>query len=136
MILAVDPGKVTGYAWFTEDGEFQGAHQLPQDAFFDEIGWQWIRMIVCEDYVITPGTLAKTRGERNWAIEGIGALRQIARKRNIGFQLQKPASVLPLITDKVLWHLGIDISKEHAKDAARHGVYWLARAGRIQLAVR
>jgi hypothetical protein len=141
MIIAVDPGKVSGIA--TWDGERLESWQEPTWFAIDRI-WgllednapptlsappQMIEAIVCESYVITASTLRKTRGE-NWSLESIGALRWMARRHSVEFVLQTPADAKRFADDVKLkaaagWYR--PTPGGHANDAARHLMTYLAR---------
>lgn len=136
MIVAVDPGKVTGIAtygevftswqeptWHAVDRIFGmleyaagGGHALPIEA------------IVCESYVITAATLRKTRGE-NWSLESIGALRWMSNRHGVEFVLQTPADGKRFGTDDKLRKIGWynPTPGGHANDAARHLLTYIAR---------
>lgn len=156
LVLGVDPGKTTGWAVACPTDEGRGVraighgyfslqlqleyNQLELDAFLRHaermLSVLDLTAIACEDYVITPGTIKKSRGERAWSLEGIGVLRYLAAKANVPFVLQKPAAVKPLVTDHQLRRLGLWLpGKDHARDGMRHAVYHLAKKGQVKLSL-
>jgi hypothetical protein len=137
-ILAVDPGKVTGWAmWGTTDDEVPRADQLPMTLFLSTAEALMDRgsfdTVVVEDYLITAATLRKTRGELNWSLEQLGVLRWLARKYELRFVTQRPADAKRFATDEKLRRLGWYRSTPggHANDALRHLLLYLANADRL-----
>jgi len=113
MIIAVDPGKITGLCTY-DAGEFRSwqtecwdaieqVHELLKDHSppTPYAPRQEIEAVVCEDYLITPGTLRKTRGE-NWSMHSIGALMYLCRIFEVPFVLQTPADAKRFATDSKL----------------------------------
>lgn len=132
LIIAVDPGKVTGIAtwaggefnswqeptWFAVDRIWAKLERLPDNAVVE---------IVCESYTITASTLRKTR--QNYSLESIGALRWMSNTHGVEFVLQAPADAMGFMTDDKLRMLGWYRPSigGHANDAARHLGLRLAR---------
>lgn len=128
-ILAVDPGKKTGWAIAEQergDWPVPVTGALPQDEFLDFV-WEELAgayppdVIVCEAYLIGPQTLKKTRGE-NWSLEQIGTLRWMAHYWGREFVLQTPAQAKVAVPDETLKLLGFWIpgQEDHERDALRH----------------
>jgi hypothetical protein len=133
LLIAVDPGKVTGIATWL-NGEITSWQEQTWYAV-DKI---WSRLersdvpieaVVCESYTITASTLRKTRGE-NWSLESIGALRWMATRHSVEFVLQAPADAMNFMTDDKLRMMGWynPTIGGHANDAARHLGLYIARA--------
>ena len=122
IIIAVDPGKMTGLANLAL-GEFNSG-QVPLGEYLiniDRALEQGMRpTLVCEDFIYTTETAKKTR--QTWSTEGIGVLRFLAQKYDLSFNLQSPASAKRFATDDKLKAMGwYNPSKGgHANDAARH----------------
>lgn len=133
MIVAVDPGKVTGVAKWRRDrpAEIDSLQQPCWDAVatVHHLMTNGLTAVVCESYVISSQTLRKTRGE-NWSLESIGALRYLAGLFDIPFILQTPADAKSFVTDQKLHAAGWyqPSTGGHANDAARHLMLYLARA--------
>lgn len=121
-IVAVDPGKMTGWAML-KLGEFSSG-QIPGSAFL-----LWIDMaieqglmpsIVCEDFIYTAQTAKKTR--QTYSTESIGVLRFLSYKHDLSFTLQAPVDAKKFSTNDKLkamdWYT--PTKGGHANDAARH----------------
>ena len=134
-LLVVDPGKVTGWVVWDQGSRQLEAGEHVAEAFLD---LAWARLlepapeatldgVVCEAFIIGPGTLRVDRGA-NWSLEQIGALRLLARRAGAFFLLQPPAS-RRAATDERLQAAGLWVPGGHARDAARHLLIYLLRAG-------
>lgn len=132
MIIAVDPGKVTGIATLSDEiftsWQEQTWYAVDRIWHILEHSTSGVDAIVCESYTITAATLRKTRGE-NWSLESIGALRWMARRKGVEFTLQAPADAMGFADDKKLKKLGWyqPTPGGHATDAARHLLLYIAR---------
>jgi hypothetical protein len=131
VIIACDPGKVTGIATY-----WSGSVSSMQEPTWYAIDRIWamlgapsmpVSTIVCEAYVVTAATLRKTR--QYDALESIGALRWMANKHHIEFVLQTPADAKRFADDAKLKAAGwyFPTPGGHANDAARHLMLYLAR---------
>lgn len=135
MILAVDPGKCTGWATWTLDGPVTVSQAendvfLPfADALMESLGDDLV--IVCEAYIISADTLRKSR--QTWSLEVIGALRYLAHKHGCEFApLQRASDAKNVVPDDRLRDLGLyERGKEHGRDAARHLVLYLMKVGQV-----
>lgn len=137
-IVAVDPGKTTGWAVYYEgafsSGEMED-HMLFADFFEGSLtmGPDFAKptAIVCEDYIVTPETIKKSR--QNYSLELIGILRWFSHQAEIPFKLQTPAQAKKFATDdklkKLDWFKG---GKGHADDASRHLLTYCVNSGIIQ----
>lgn len=132
-ILAVDPGKMTGWAWYTGDpyrpifGQTLGRHDFygqVESMLFHELDVESIEIVV-ESYTITPAS-AKMSAQYD-PLMIIGALEKLARDNAWKFTLQPPSHAKRFMTNEALKKLGWWMSGakyEHAMDAARHlGLY-------------
>lgn len=128
IIVAVDPGKMTGFAMFgfpadqinTGQGSWmQIARWI--DAFTKAASDQARDVrLVSESFVITQATLKKSR--ENWSLEFIGLLRYWSESRlSRELTLQSPSQAKSFCDDdrlkKIGWFLPGNV---HANDAARH----------------
>jgi hypothetical protein len=135
-ILAVDPGKITGYAQISTEWPFEST-QLPM---LDFLGWaEYVisepdgpEVVVCESFIVNAQTLRKTRGE-NWSLEQIGVLRWFCHKAEVPFTLQSAASAKGFVDDDRLKHVGWyhGTTGGHANDAARHLLTFIAKQGKL-----
>jgi hypothetical protein len=140
MVLAVDPGKVTGYVVWSE-GKLPVAGQAPQDDFLD---WAdgtvhayqpWDLRVVCEKFDIGERTLGKT-ADAHWSIGQTETLRYFCRRDDVPFQTQSVGEAKSFATDVKLKRLGWYHATPggHENDAKRHLVVYLVHAGRLRLA--
>jgi len=141
-ILAVDPGRITGYVLVGGGGVI-----LEQDERYADDFLAWAESVftmpaekltvVCEDFQVTQRTLKLARDSRWWSLEQIGVLRWWSHRLGCRFILQSPASALKLVTDARLEPFGLNKrgGKGHYRDASRHLVYHLVREYGAELAV-
>lgn len=137
-VLAVDPGKLTGFALWTPNQFVAG--EKPHADFLDFV-WQMIDddrvpidAIVCESFTITADTLKKSR--QYDALEQIGALRWMSSMTDAQFVLQTPAAAKSFSTNERLKTMGwYQVGRGHANDAIRHLILFLAQCRAIDLGV-
>lgn len=135
-ILAVDPGKTTGYVLWNDGERIEG--ELYGEAFLDRadelIVSDQVDVVVCERFIITAQTGKKTQAP--WSLEQIGALRFLCRKHNVHFVLQSASDAKRFATDHRLNALGWKRPKGagHARDAQRHLLVFLVRQNLIDAA--
>ena len=130
-ILALDPGKLSGYAWFGEEGGFASG-ELDFMAIGDLIETYGRRpdvQLVTERFVIGPTT--GKRPDANWSLEVIGIARRTALKVGRPLVFQAPANAKSFAVNDRLkamgwWHVG---GKGHANDAARHLMIYRVSTG-------
>lgn len=125
-ILAVDPGKTTGYVLADVDGTetivCRSWGEAPQLEFcqwaYDMVGILGIELIVCESWE------PRAAGVRTWQpepIEVIGMLRWLAKRSRIGFRLQTARDAKRFATTAKLAPYGqVRSANGHARDAMRH----------------
>lgn len=134
-ILAVDPGKMTGWALMQPDGTVT----FGQDPFgdflvrMDRWGEKLARAgilgeFVVERFTIMKSTAEKSRTDVNWSIETIGVARLHYFKNRHRLTLQGASDGKRFGTDTKLkamgwWTAGAD----HAQDAGRHLCLYLAQ---------
>lgn len=133
-IIAVDPGKMTGFATLV-DGTFQsGQVEFMQFLTNVELFIDLRTEVVSERFVISAGTVRKGRGDVNWSIESIGALRFMCQKQAAKFELQNANDAMSFAFDDRLRTIGWwNPGKGHANDAARHMLLYIARHYPLQL---
>lgn len=145
-IYALDPGLKTGACVFTleEGGEPELVWHAEQDVH--EViptlrsimnAYPTLEVVV-EQFVITSQTAKKS--PQGWSLEIIGTVKQTMRdfgrsEKDIYFQ--KPADVMNLFPNTALkklgyWHKG---GKDHANDAIRHGLSYMAGNGWMPVAL-
>ena len=129
-IIAVDPGKTCGVAffgWSFSSGEHSAQNALALVHYV--LAGSGAELVVCESFVPRPGI-------RTWqpeALETIGALRYICQREGIPFELQAPADAKRFSTNDKLQLLGWrnPTPGGHADDAARHLLLAAVRHGLI-----
>lgn len=142
-VLAFDPGGTTGMAVW--GGYEDGSHdfissqmpkpweewlaKLERDVFAEHPP----QLVVVERFTITANTLQKAREPD--ALYIIGALKLLAHKYGIDFELQSPGDAKRFCTDARLKKAGWWKSTPggHANDAARHLFLALAKRGLIDV---
>lgn len=152
MILALDPGGITGYAVFwrenenkvklIESGEFPRYNGLPS-----LLNKYQIKVIVCERFVVTRnftrgGKIQTTKGDRDVTsmetnvtdpIEVIGALKFYLDLRVL-MHLPETLLVFQQPGDRLMaekWHsqsFPYPKIKSHAKSALLHGMYYIGKS--------
>lgn len=122
MIIAIDPGKMTGWARLNPAGSFISGQQPLYDVlyFIHEMMKQGVKPeVVCEDFIFTKETLKKSR--QLYSTEGLGALRFLCEEYECNFYIQTPAAAKRFSTDEKLKRIEwFTPGKVHANDAARH----------------
>lgn len=122
MYIAIDPGKVTGWARWV-DGEFSSG----QAELYDVLDWLHATFdrglrpkLACEDFIITGATAKKSR--QTEPLDGIGAIKWFAHHYAVPLTMQAPSSAKSFATDDKLRNLGWYLATKggHANDAARH----------------
>jgi hypothetical protein len=138
LLIAIDPGVVTGLAfWYPDGGELPLMFEDPEDEAVDRVE-SWLderdgpqkranTLVICEDFKPRGGALT-------WfpnSLHQIGHFLHECRQRGIAFRLQTPADGKRFSTDAKLRRVGWydtaiaafrpDItSHTQAVDAARH----------------
>lgn len=155
LVLAVDPGKATGVAFFeyngqsdspvllrsleVQPGEFAPAIRSIMDEAYGRAASEDLEVaVVCERFTINAQTVKNSQAP--FSLEQIGVLKQILRDRGLpddGIYWQSPADAKtmfpnPAIKKVGVWHKG---GEGHALDAIRHGLLFLAKHGWKPLAL-
>lgn len=130
-VLALDPGKTTGWAQFILDGQ---SYQCGQTTFTETCamieeqtgGWGDRLLLVSESFIINMATVKNTQAP--WSLELIGVARYFAMTRcHRDLALQMPSSAKGFASDDRLRKLGWYVPGQgHAMDAARHLILALA----------
>ena len=123
QIIAVDPGKVTGWAVLGIEGLYTGGEGSLHDilASIETLLIEGDKpIIVCEDFIFTTATAKKSR--QTWSTEGIGVLRYLAARYQVSFIIQGPAAAKRFAIDDKLKAMGWyhPTPGGHRNDAARH----------------
>ena len=135
-ILAVDPGMGTGWAFWT-DGMLESYGETDHEQFAKDIDpWLFsMDVVVCEDFIITPQTLKKSR--QLYSLHLIGFLKYRCLAGGTEFALQKPGDAKQFADDAKLkivdWYH--PTKDGHQNDALRHLLTYLVSNKLISLGV-
>lgn len=139
-VLALDPGKATGYAVW-KDGEFHASsypYQTCLDRFMSRIthpdAYEAYDAVVCEDFLITERTTKthSTVWRKGQELEMIGCFRWACGIYGVEFSTQTAKQAKTFSTDKKLKKLGWwTTGTDHPRDATRHLVRYLFNHGEI-----
>lgn len=139
IILGVDPGKITGLAFWTSPGEPPLSITFQTPWLLTEVPAQEVtktikmilrsrkpELIACERYVAGTGRRAMTHQPD--APELMGELRELARSYDCHFTQQLPGPAKKMAPADVLKRIGAYLKTPdgHANDAARQVVRGLA----------
>lgn len=130
-ILAIDPGKTTGWATWQRGEWNAGEHE----------DWytmcHWLReitylfdVLICEEFRITTATAKKS--PQPWSLEMIGVLKFLRWDRGQPPPvMQSPADAMKFATNDKLKKANMySVGQEHARDASRHLLLYLVRNSR------
>jgi hypothetical protein len=144
LLIAIDPGKATGYAFFNftdiEKPKLVESLELTVEELWDTLesdlnsftGAQHEVHVVFEEFKIT--TQTGKNSDAPWSLENIGVFKFLCRKYDVTWSQQGPAQAKTFVTNERLhalemWHKG---GAGHANDAIRHGVLWLVTQANYQ----
>jgi hypothetical protein len=131
-ILALDPGKTTGWATYNEGNFESGQTNFMETCQLirDMATWEKTDLhIVSESFLITMQTVKNTQAP--WSLELIGVARYFAQElTGQDLTLQMPSAAKRFSSDERLkafgWHKP---GKGHANDAARHLLLFMVSHG-------
>lgn len=133
-IVALDPGRTTGYAMGHIDDHGKmivatGQHEWKHSDLLQHLKWYEPDVIVCESFDFRRSPKYQRDKVDLFSRELIGVVElYITMAENCTLHMQKPATVLGrncYFTDRKLKEDKIyKPAKPHANDAARHLLYW------------
>jgi hypothetical protein len=133
VIIAVDPGKNTGWCLYDHGGDGfviiqqDVDQQQVCDSIFSTLKMYDVSAIVCESYTVTGSRVVKFQP---YSLEIIGFLRWLAAHEGIDFVLQKPGDAKKIGSDDRIKKWGEWFSsRPHANDAQRHAFLYAVRQG-------
>jgi len=125
--LSVDPGETTGWAVF--DGqrlEAAGEFHVDSPLLFDHlISHKRPQVMVVENYRVYGHRAQQHIGSEVPTIQYVGQLKYLAAAYNLPIVLQMAYQAKSFAKDQRLIDLGMWHASKHARDAIRHGVYFL-----------
>lgn len=130
FVLAVDPGKTTGYAWLDSEDNF-GYGEVEGRFDFYRLVREWtstgaVPEIVCESWSVTEETHKKSTQQDPYLMWGY--LEGLCDANGWTFDTQQPAQKA-FGTDEKLKAIGWEATTKggHARDASRHLLLYLTR---------
>lgn len=138
-LLAIDPGKMTGWSELSYTSDSFTVHTSAEltvtevwDIFvnaLDDHEAEKPDVIVIEDFRITTGT--GKLGSPDWSLRLIGAVEYIGYKYDIPVVKQMPSNAKAFSTNEKLravgmWHKG---GAGHANDSLRHAMLYMVKHG-------
>lgn len=136
MYLSFDPGKLTGWAKFDDNGEGLEYGQLTIDGLIEYVSvWTEqhktvpIRVIIVEDFVLFRHKAQQQTGSRMEASQAIGILRKFASDVGAKLVMQDPSIKKVAQKWTQLSPKGLSHDKTHWIDAFNHGAFYLINEG-------
>ena len=125
-ILGIDPGKMTGVAWW-RDGEW-GALQVPPEESSRWIA-DWVRQyrsdnthVACERFTNTSRVVSSQPHARQL----FGYTGALCAEEGVSFYPQTVSAAKRVVPNDLLKKMGIyQVRLGHGMDATRHVVWWL-----------
>jgi len=130
LMLAIDPGETSGWALFNAgklgtSGIIEWTSKHGWDPIVDKIGEFNPNVVVCEEYRIYSGKRLVQAYSSVETVRIIGAIEFVCRKYKIKLIKQMASGVKGFVTNEKLKEWGYYIKNKHARDAIRHGCYYL-----------
>lgn len=125
-IIAIDPGKSTGFAtWY--GGVFRSRIFEYPEVMEEIVSFvPAFDVVVCETFVITARTVKLSR--QYWSLELIGLIKWLCWRDGIELVMQSPSDAMSFATTTKLKELGwYNTGAGHDNDAARHLLTYLAK---------
>jgi hypothetical protein len=126
-MLYLDPGETTGWARFRrmrliEAGEFAVTSTLMFDHL---ITHKHPQLMVMENYKVYGHRAQQHIGSEVPTIQYVGVVKYLALVYGVPLVLQMAFQAKSFVKDERLMELGLWHESKHARDAIRHGVYYL-----------
>lgn len=134
MILAIDPGDMTGVAWWKDNGDFLGQTQITLEELpefwerLQEEEEEYVKTVIVEDFILFAQRARQQTGSRMKASQGIGMAKALAGVYGAEVVMQK-ADIKQVALKWTQIKLPSDHSKTHEWDAFLHGEYYLISNG-------
>lgn len=134
MYLAFDPGKITGWAVFTNTGDILEMGQATIEELIDlcegwlENGDLGIDGVIYEDFIVFRHKAQKLAGSRMEASQAIGIIKGLAKRAGVT-PVRQGSDIKPIAEKLTQIKPPSDHSQSHQIDAFNHGAYYLIRQG-------
>lgn len=133
MYLAYDPGKTTGWARFSDEGEAVSYGQVSLDELMDHLDemaavGEPIQAVIVEDWLLFKRKATQQVGSRMEASQAIGILKKFAKDNDANFVLQ-PSNVKSIAQKWTQLKPVGSHANSHWVDAFNHGAFYLINAG-------
>lgn len=132
-LLAIDPGETVGYAWIEHNGDSIHDVNADQKDWRDFLHYleAWLEnnqsfRVLIENYTVRKNTIAANLNKELVTVKVIGVIEWLCENKGVEITFQ-PAGIGNAFFDKQrlkemdLWV----VSKKHARDAIRHGMWHL-----------
>lgn len=141
LVAGIDPGLVTGVCQLAVDEQGMISHVWSDELDMLGVG-HWMKrlmvgrhcggpqiQVVCEKFTITNKTASNSQAP--WSLEVTGLVRWYTERYGFSLYQPRPSETMSLISNDVLKRAGLYVKGEHARDAARAGLYWLIAQKRL-----
>ena len=125
-ILAVDPGKMTGWALYLDGSITFGETEHFEFVRGAEYWCNIVDQVICENFIITAQTAKNSPA--TWSLRQIGCIEFWCWKNSVPLKLQNTADAKSFATNERLKNIGWYTrgGGGHANDAARHLLLYCA----------
>ncbi len=124
-LLVFDPGVHTGWSLFVDGAFKQGGEVLELSSVGGLILAYSPTLVIYEGYRLFPGMAQRLTGSRFEPAEVIGVIRYLCAVSDIEIIEQMPNVKEFFMPVGRLHYYNVFVDSEHARDAARHGLYYL-----------
>ena len=129
LLVSLDPGETTGWAMF-KDGLLTDSGQIPtltcRAELMSLIEIAYPDVLVCENYRIYEHKLKRHANQEVYTLRLIGAIDYVCTHHQIPIVYQMASLAKGFVTDNKLKSWGMwKRGQRHARDAIRHGIYYL-----------
>lgn len=123
-IVAVDPGKTTGLAFFNGGNFMVGSEVYDYDAIRGFLQTYNPEVVVVEDYVV-----GRLGAHHRTPLMVMGAVEMICQDLEIPIVYQSP-SILKIMLKRLDDEEGFGLNSPHVRSAAAHALYYITEGGR------
>ncbi len=125
VLIAFDPGATTGFCVF-EDTRFITGGEVKDDLSLDGVLATYVPdLVLYESFRLFPNKAQAMIGSEFLPAQVIGTLRYLCKVRGVKMIEQPPMLKKFFMPVARLKYYGVDLKSEHARDAARHILYYL-----------